>query len=136
MKICSSCKKNKDNSEFNKKLDKLQPYCRTCDNQKARQRYANNREHHIKIIGERNRRIRKEIQEEIKTMKESTPCSDCGKYYPSYVMDFDHVRGIKNNNISKLSNMASRNKLKDELLKCEIVCANCHRERTYGKNPK
>lgn len=69
-------------------------------------------------------------------MKESTPCSDCGKYYPSYVMDFDHVRGIKNNNISKLSNMASRNKLKDELLKCEIVCANCHRERTYGKNPK
>ena len=120
MKICSSCKKNKDNSEFNKKLDKLQPYCRTCDNQKARQRYANNREHHIKIIGERNRRIRKEIQEEIKTMKESTPCSDCGKYYPSYVMDFDHVRGIKNNNISKGS------RKKNGKILCPIPHVNDH----------
>jgi hypothetical protein len=51
--------------------------------------------------------------------------------YPPYVMDFDHVRGQKSLNLSKLRNgRLAWSRLLAELEKCEVVCANCHRMRT------
>ena len=59
----------------------------------------------------------------------SKPCIDCANTFPPLVMDLDHVRGIKINNISDMGNY-SRAKVLEELEKCEVVCANCHRVRT------
>lgn len=59
----------------------------------------------------------------------SMPCTDCGVKYPPYVMDFDHVRGEKVIKISDMM-MTTMEKLKAEVAKCELVCSNCHRERT------
>ena len=60
------------------------------------------------------------------------PCADCGKRYPWYVMDLDHVRGSKDKKVSILINRAvSLEKLQAEIDKCDVVCANCHRERTF-----
>lgn len=61
------------------------------------------------------------------------PCLDCGVEYPPYVMDFDHVRGVKMAAIGDLVRRGFGIKtIADEIVKCELVCANCHRERTYG----
>jgi len=63
----------------------------------------------------------------------NVPCADCGVKYPWYVMDFDHVRGRKFKSIGQMS-MACRyaiGTLIEEILKCEVVCANCHREREF-----
>lgn len=61
-------------------------------------------------------------------------CVDCGSKYAPHVLDFDHVRGEKIENLSRLvyktCDMAL---IKDEIRKCDIVCANCHRERTYRR---
>ena len=67
-------------------------------------------------------------------VKEEAGCHDCGEYYPSYVMDYDHVRGKKMFNISK-ARSGQRNfmAMVREILKCEVVCANCHRERTHNR---
>ena len=47
-------------------------------------------------------------------------------------MDFDHVRGTKVTILAKLrSGRASLSKIEAEIAKCEVVCANCHRIRTY-----
>lgn len=64
----------------------------------------------------------------------NVPCADCGKSYPYYVMDFDHVRGTK---VLRISAMQDRKLevLEEEIAKCDVVCANCHRERTYGIRP-
>ncbi len=59
------------------------------------------------------------------------PCADCGKRYPHYVMDFDHVRGKKKFNLAWMAIRSIKNIL-EEVAKCDVVCANCHRERTYG----
>ncbi len=63
------------------------------------------------------------------------PCVDCGMIYPPYVMDFDH-----RNNEEKINSLArltregqSKEKLLIEIEKCDLVCANCHRERTYKR---
>jgi hypothetical protein len=61
----------------------------------------------------------------------TVPCADCGRTYPPYVMDFDH-RGEKVTIVSKLPEHGSVAKLLAEIAKCDVVCANCHRERTFG----
>jgi hypothetical protein len=63
----------------------------------------------------------------------SVPCTDCRQSYPPYVMDFDHVRGEKYANIADMVvKQVSLKRLLEEIAKCEVVCANCHRERTHG----
>lgn len=64
--------------------------------------------------------------------KHST-CVDCNIKYPHYILDFDHVKG-KSFGISRALQLGtSLDKIKEEVKKCEVVCANCHRERTYNR---
>lgn len=59
---------------------------------------------------------------------------DCGNSYPHYVMDFDHVRGIKCFNIGATPNLnPSLERLMAEIAKCDLVCSNCHRIRTWTR---
>ena len=61
------------------------------------------------------------------------PCADCGITYPYYVMDFDHRENeIKEFGLNAVTQKAI-NALKREIAKCDVVCANCHRERTYQR---
>lgn len=69
------------------------------------------------------------LQAEIDIIK-SRPCLDCGLQYPPYVMDFDHVRGKKSFQIGQ-SKCRSRDKVLAEIAKCDVVCSNCHRLRTF-----
>jgi glutamate-1-semialdehyde aminotransferase len=78
-------------------------------------------------------RLKDAVKQTMRQLKESTPCADCGNMFPFYVMDFDHISGEKLHNISTLTNTGQTKRLREELLKCEIVCANCHRERTYRR---
>ena len=61
------------------------------------------------------------------------PCADCGLEYPPYVMDFDHRPDEeKLFNISTNGNK-SVERVRQEIEKCDVVCANCHRERTHQR---
>jgi hypothetical protein len=134
MKICSLCKESKNLDSFNKKgKGRLQTYCKPCDNQKSRERYSKNRELHSKTVYARNKAERKALSHLVTTIKESTPCADCGLNFPGYVMDFDHIKGSKVANISVLVNQCARQKLIKEIEKCEVVCSNCHRIRTHNR---
>lgn len=72
--------------------------------------------------------------EYVRKLKEA-PCKDCGIKYPHYVMDFDHVlSGSKKGSVNRLvGERVGWLTLKQEIEKCEIVCANCHRIRTYHR---
>jgi hypothetical protein len=63
------------------------------------------------------------------------PCADCGIQYPYYVMDLDHRPGSgKLANMTRLVNRGrSKEVLEAEIAKCDVVCANCHRMRTYQR---
>ena len=65
------------------------------------------------------------------------PCADCGIQYAPWQMDFDHVRGEKIERVSQIANRAtSIRKLLAEIVKCEVVCANCHRDGTHYRQCK
>lgn len=67
--------------------------------------------------------------------KKDKPCSDCSVPYPFYVMQFDHVRGKKEFTItSAQSSFVSMKRLLQEIAKCDVVCANCHAERTHKRS--
>ena len=70
--------------------------------------------------------------EELARLK-SRPCMDCGGTFPPECMDFDH-RDPKTKRHS-LAQMAeySMESIMSEISKCDLVCANCHRTRTFGK---
>lgn len=56
---------------------------------------------------------------------------DCGGRFPAFIMDFDHVRGIKIADVSRFRcGRLAWSRLQAEVEKCEVVCANCHRVRT------
>ena len=58
------------------------------------------------------------------------PCVDCGEADP-VVLEFDHVRGEKSGEIANmLRRQVAWERIIDELSKCEVRCANCHRRRT------
>lgn len=81
---------------------------------------------------ERKRQARDRNKEYIRNIKEKYPCADCGEHYHYSQMDFDHIQGKKKNNLARYANSAvSLSTIKDELKKCELVCANCHRYRTW-----
>ncbi len=92
--------------------------------------YAKNKEIQFARVKQQKERNFQEISE----YKESLPCSDCGVYYPAYVMDFDHRDPeTKSFNISQKAKSGSRKQLWEEIAKCDVVCSNCHRERTHGR---
>ena len=57
------------------------------------------------------------------------PCSDCGGIFPPECMDFDHVHGRKVFQIGRVGTLRLESII-EEIAKCELVCANCHRIRT------
>lgn len=78
---------------------------------------------------------RDELGEIVRKAKEA-PCKDCGVQYPYYVMHFDHVQPeTKLFNIAQWGDLLpSKERLLEEIAKCELVCANCHAERTWQRD--
>jgi len=74
-----------------------------------------------------------ELREYVRKHKEN-PCLDCGVQYPYYVMQFDHVRGEKFKELSRLISHGSKKRIDEEIQKCDLVCANCHAIRTWERN--
>jgi DNA-binding CsgD family transcriptional regulator len=83
----------------------------------------------------RNNIAKAKRRREIWKIKENSGCIDCGEMYPHYVLEFDHREGTKK--IGSPSDLYSKNGIKaglEEISKCDIVCANCHKVRTYNRN--
>ena len=76
---------------------------------------------------------RKQVVRLVLKYLKSKPCVDCGGRYPPPVMDFDHVRGKKVKQVGLLINWGDLKLLLDEVAKCDLLCANCHRLRTWTR---
>lgn len=79
---------------------------------------------------ERNRNARLRKAAYVARLREQ-PCADCRRSFPSCVMEFDH-RGDKVRPIARALTMSWK-QLKEEIAKCDLVCANCHAIRTHAR---
>ena len=131
MKECPKCKEIKTLDSFGKcksKKDGLQRVCKSCKaeydkkfyNKNPKAYYQKNRKHHTKK--------RYFIQ---RFKKIHGKCVDCG-ITDWRVLEFDHIKGDKKFNIGEYQRFGME-LLKEEIRKCEVRCANCHRIKTMER---
>jgi hypothetical protein len=86
---------------------------------------------HLKESADRKAQRVKDLAEWVNEMK-SQPCMDCGGTFPPVCMDYDHVRGEKRRSVTRMIHeLYSRASILEEIAKCDLVCSNCHRIRTW-----
>ena len=85
-----------------------------------------------KRCGERELSRREHVLRVIVDARRAQPCADCGGSFPTCAMDFDHRPGetkfMMVTSLVRQHHPISR--VIEEMAKCDVVCANCHRIRT------
>jgi hypothetical protein len=137
MKQCSICKEEKSLDLFNKnktKKDGYQTMCKPCSQARSRKYYRNNHDKHIAEIAKRKKKVINENRKLLFDFYKEHPCVDCGET-DVYTLELDHLRD-KDMEVSKAVGRGwSKERLVDEIAKCVVRCANCHRRKTgkqYG----
>jgi hypothetical protein len=103
-------------------------YCKPCRASYGREHYLQNKERYVRQAKERNDRVRAERLEWLLDYLAEHPCVDCGENDP-IVLEFDHL-GDKEFSIAYGINNRRWDLVLDEIEKCEVRCANCHRRRS------
>ncbi len=134
MKRCTRCKKEKILSSFNfknKSKNLLQSHCKECTRFLIKNHYNNNRQYYLVKANKRNSLLRKKLNNYLLQYLLSHPCVDCGINDPT-LLEFDHKGTIpKFKAVSQLVRAQfSIEKIRREIDKCEVRCANCHRRKT------
>ena len=81
---------------------------------------------HIKDVDRRRREKRTAAVESL-----GNKCMDCGEVYPEVCYDFHHI-GDKTDDVSvMIRNNKKLETILEEVSKCVLLCANCHRLRHF-----
>lgn len=83
----------------------------------------------------RTKKKRKEIDNWFKELKSTLKCSNCAENHIA-CLEFHHKdKDTKIYNVSGMGRRyASKQLILDEIAKCEVLCANCHRKLHYREN--
>lgn len=96
--------------------------------------YQANKEYYKAKARGRNTFIRPKLYAFVNRYKVFCGCIDCGYKDNPIALQLDHVRGHKTKSVSKMvSECTSLPKIKDEIRKCEVRCANCHMIVTHER---
>src|ERR1043165_3544980 len=131
LKPCTQCATTKSITDFNfkRRADGLRhSYCKDCGKKITQSHYRRRK----RLYLDRNIRAYAERRNIVITAK-SRPCADCGVQYPYYVMDLDHREGVIKEFSLHAVNGVTKKAILREIAKCDVVCANCHRERTHQR---
>lgn len=135
MKICNKCSRDLDDSAFCMKRGKLNTQCRDCV-AKYYKTYVNDSPTRREKMKKHFSKYKQSVKEYVRSLKEGKPCVDCGGVFHFAAMDFDHLPGFTKSCTVSLMASASRETVDREVAKCELVCANCHRVRTYKRRSR
>lgn len=90
--------------------------------------YENNKAHHISVVQRRNDRIRKERMHTVIQLNGGA-CRCCGYDISTSALEFHHRDPSKKLFTINTDVMGRKwQTILDEVAKCELLCANCHRE--------
>ena len=69
--------------------------------------------------------------------KKNVPCADCGGRFPTYCMDFHHIDedtkpAMGHRSLKNYMKDLSIKRIDEEVSKCVVICANCHRIRHHS----
>lgn len=141
MKRCRSCKRMRRRTSF---YVNTWGTCKACRRKEEKERFARRRKEgsevrkreyyarHKEKIAARVKARHAEAREWMNELKRR-PCMDCGRVFPPCAMDFDHQPETAKKFVPSRLKSVSKKLAMEELSKCDVVCACCHRIRTYKR---
>jgi len=109
---------------------KLTSYCKRCQRAYCKEHYQRYVRKHNTRRNNSTQRYRSRNRVLLMEYLRTHPCVDCGEA-DQVVLELDHVRGAKSCEISVMVAAGrSWKRIEDELAKCVVRCANCHRRKT------
>ena len=137
-KKCSICLLEKKISDFyvkDKSTNRYHAQCKTCYKSRRTLHYKEHYEIYGKEYRERAKlrkvKVKREIQEKVYTLLAERCCEGCG-FDDVRALEFDHIDPeFKSFGIARaISDCYSWKKIDEEIKKCRVLCANCHKIRT------
>jgi hypothetical protein len=118
--ICTKCSKDKDQDEFYKRrrgYDEFQSWCKKCLDSRTHERQLQNKAKAVALLGGK--------------------CIRCGYNKCISALEFHHVNPENKERVGT-GNLASRcwERYLEEIKKCILLCANCHREEEESLRPR
>ncbi len=131
LRKCYRCGELKPADEFawrRKAMGQRDSFCRPCRSAYGKEHYVANRQRYIDQARIQKQKLMLERTTYLIKFFKTHACVDCGETDP-VVLEFDHLRD-KSFAIGPELSRRSWQSILDEMEKCEVVCANCHRRRT------
>ena len=124
-KLCTCCGDPKPQTEFDVsqwRADRLRSHCRSCKNTQSKALYRRDPEPFKLRAYRAKKKARKEIRERVARIR-TKGCRACDERDVACI-EFHHVHG-KDRYISHCESIPQ---LERELIKCVVLCANCHKK--------
>jgi hypothetical protein len=106
--------------KIKEEITKCELVCVLCHKNRTYQRLQEIEKKKLYPCYDRNREIIK--------LAKNQPCAVCNIQYQSWQMEFDHIADKEKSVSLMLGN--SQQKIKNEISKCQVLCALCHRQKT------
>ena len=130
-KFCTYCNEERDTENDFHWKDKgrgiRNTRCKFCQSHISKQHYTKNKKSYLDRARAREMLVTEDYRKKLAEHLFCHPCIDCGET-DIRTLEFDHVRGKKLHEISKMMSLGcSWSTIEAEIAKCEVRCANCHR---------
>lgn len=130
---CTHCKRLLSEENFNWKVKNIRRshHCRECSRDYVKKHYREHIDYYLTKAKRRNIQVKDKLEEYISKYLLSHPCVDCA-IDNILVLEFDHIdHDLKINDVSTMIRKGfSFEKIVQEIEKCQVRCANCHRIKT------
>lgn len=128
---CGSCKNDRPETDFawkNKARGKRQAKCKECSSVYNKSHYTATKDEWLRRTRVNTARYRKIIRDFVWQYLLDHPC-ECGEADP-IVLEFDHQADKEFQISHAIHKGYSLKKVQQEVAKCMVRCANCHRRKT------
>lgn len=132
MKQCTKCKQTKQLTDFckdKKTKDGLHGHCKSCRYIASKKWIEENKEKYCSSMKKHQDRKRKWYQEYKKTLK----CQQCGESHVACLVFHHRNPDEKEFCIGHSFVGKPEKQIKEEITKCDVLCANCHRKLHYNE---
>lgn len=131
MKTCSKCEITQSLDSFSKRNSKkntYQSWCKKCLRSHNRKTYQTKPDRRNQVKAN-TAKYRAEVEDFLFSFLSKNPCTHCGENR-ILALEFDHLFNKDFNIAESIYRGMSLARVKKEVNKCQVLCANCHRIKT------